>query len=63
MDRDHRRERIRQAYELLTSTDGDAPSQLSYEELLTHLQQSYDQGVTDEFLPGYRTEHFVPIQE
>lgn len=62
MDRDHRRERIHQAYELITSTNGNAPSQLTYDALFAQIQASYAQWITDEFLPGYRTEHFVAIQ-
>jgi len=57
MDRDKRWERVKKAYDLLVFGTGTATTNL-----LGHVQQSYDAGVTDEFLePMVLNEHNQPL--
>lgn len=59
MDRDNRWERIKIAYDLLTKGTGDTA-----EDLLNAMQQSYDAGVTDEFIkPILKPSAFQHIAE
>jgi 2,3-bisphosphoglycerate-independent phosphoglycerate mutase len=57
MDRDHRWERIQQAYDLMV--DGEA--QFVAPDALTGLQMAYERGETDEFVKATRIGDAVPI--
>ncbi len=52
MDRDHRWQRIRTAYDLLTGRDStvEGISILTSDDPITAVQQYYDRGITDEFM-------------
>lgn len=52
MDRDERWDRIEKAYRLMTEGEGEA-----FEDPISALEASYDDGVTDEFVEPRRIEH------
>ncbi len=59
MDRDNRWERVKLAYDLLVHGTGKKS-----DDILQAVQQSYDEGVTDEFIkPMLSSQGFAPIQD
>jgi len=56
MDRDQRRERVAQAYQLLVQGIG-----IDTADLLSTIQSQYESGITDEFMPGVKTSDFIPL--
>ncbi len=57
MDRDNRWERVQKAYDLIVNGKGEATT-----DILKSLQDSYDKGVTDEFIePLYLSKNGAPV--
>jgi 2,3-bisphosphoglycerate-independent phosphoglycerate mutase len=57
MDRDHRWERIKKAYDLITLGDGD----YAYDNAVTALHAAYERGETDEFIAPTRLGEPQPV--